>query len=101
MSGKRTVIRRADANQSEVMGDLRKYPGISVRSLHTLGDGIPDLIVGFRGSNYLFELKDPEKPPSKRKLTEDEIKFFDSWNGQVEKVETVKDILEAIGYDHK
>ena len=59
---------RADSNQAEIVDALRKV-GASVQPIHTVGGGVPDLLVGFRGQNYLFEVKDGEKAPSDRRLT--------------------------------
>lgn len=47
---------RVDANQSQVVSALRAA-GASVLSLAPLGKGAPDICCGFRGVNYLFELK--------------------------------------------
>jgi len=45
-----------------------------------------------------MELKDGSKPPSARKLTEDEQKFFDEWTGGmlaiVNSIEEALDILK-------
>jgi hypothetical protein len=87
--------KRVDANQAEIVKKLREK-GLTVLHLHTVGDGAPDICVGCFGLNFLFEIKDPEKFPSQRKLTDDEKKFFDSWMGQVNKVETVEEIIEVI-----
>lgn len=85
---------RTDANQSEIVGFLRAIPGVSVTSLAAVGGGVPDLLVGFRGNNYLFEIKDPEKSPSQRKLTKAQREFHAAWHGQVSVAETFGDILE-------
>ena len=62
------------------------------------GDGLPDLIVGFRGETYLLEVKDSEKVPSAKRLTPAEQHFVDNWRGRpVVIVETVADALRAIG----
>lgn len=88
--------KRTDDNQQEIVDQLRQL-GVSVRHLHMVGDGCPDLLLGLRKLNFLIELKDSKKPPSKKKLTEDEQKFFDSWKGQVNKCETLEEILKVIG----
>lgn len=72
---------RTDANQSEVVKHLRQM-GASVAVISSLGGGVPDLIVGVAGRNYLVELKDPKKPPSKRLLTREEDAFRQAWAGQ-------------------
>jgi len=38
-----------------------------------------DLLVGYRGTLYLFEVKDGAKPESARQLTEGEAEFFEDW----------------------
>lgn len=37
----------------------------------------------YRGANVLVEIKDGNKPPSKRKLTKDEKEWHAQWTGQV------------------
>ena len=71
--------RRIDANQNDRVAALRAC-GAVVRVV-TQGDGIPDLLVGYRGYTLLLEVKDGSKPPSARTLTEAEQKFFDEWRG--------------------
>lgn len=90
-------MRRAkvDANQPEIIEALRKA-GCSVQPLHTIGKGVPDLLVGHRGRNYLLELKDGEKCPSARKLTEDQVAWHQGWRGQVIVIETTEEALHFI-----
>ena len=57
---------------------------------------MPDILVGFNNYNYLFEIKDPDKVPSKRKLTEDEVKWHKAWQGQVHIAHTAEEILKII-----
>ena len=68
-----------DENQSDIVAALRAI-GATVRVI-SQGDGIPDLLVGYKGYTILMEVKDGDKPPSARKLTEAEQKFFDEWTG--------------------
>ena len=88
MTGKACKV---DANQAEIVECLRGIPGCEVRSMATVGDGWPDLAVGYCGRNWFFECKMPGK-----KLTDDQQKFFNSWTGQVQKVETVQEIIKTI-----
>lgn len=88
--------RKVDANQSRIVEQLRRL-GVSVQHLHTIGHGCPDLLLGLRGKNYLVELKDDKKPPSQKVLTPDEQEFFNEWRGQVNKCETLDEILKVIG----
>lgn len=91
---------RVDANQGEIVSALEKI-GCTVVSLASVGDGCPDLLVGFKGKNYLLEVKDGGKTPSKKKLTDDQVKFFAKWRGQVSKVESIFEALQEIGITAK
>lgn len=88
-------IAKTDANQSLIVRALRDL-GASVCSLAQVGNGCPDLAVGWRGRTYLFEVKDGNQPPSKRKLTPDEIAWHASWNGHVDVIESVDDALKIL-----
>jgi Holliday junction resolvase len=90
---------RRDDNEAEIVKALRAC-GAKVRIV-TQGDGIPDLLVGYNGYTILMEVKDGGKPPSARKLTEAEEKFFLEWTGgllvKVESVQEALDILKSCG----
>ena len=75
------VYKRVDANQSEIVKAFREA-GASVFITSSIGNGFPDLIVGIKGKNYLFEVKDGSKCPSQAKLTPMETIFFQTWSGQ-------------------
>lgn len=89
-------IRKADTNQPSLVKQIRQLPGVTVALTHRLGKGFPDAVIGFNGRNYLAEIKDPSLPPSKRKLTPDEQKFFDEWTGQISVIETIDDVIQLI-----
>ena len=69
-------IKKVDKNQPEIVGALKKA-GMSVLHLHTLGNGAPDILVGYHGKNFLFEIKSHGG-----KLTKDEQVFYFEWQGQ-------------------
>ena len=71
---------RTDANHEEVVKALREA-GATVQSLASVGKGVPDLLVGFKSQTMLMEVKDSAKPPSKRRLTEDQLRWHGSWRG--------------------
>jgi len=86
---------RIDANQNQIVDALRKA-GAVVRII-SQGDGIPDLLVGYKGYTILMEVKDGDKVPSARKLTEAEQKFFDDWRGgMLAVVNSVEEALEIL-----
>ena len=90
-------VARIDKNQPAIVQALRGM-GAEVLHTHTLGKGAPDIIVGHHGVNYLFEIKDPAQPKSKRHLTDDEQEFHARWRGTVYVIESFEDaqkILEA------
>jgi len=87
---------KVDANQPEIVAALRKA-GCTVEHLHAVGAGCPDLLVGYRGHNYLVEVKDGAKPPSARKLTPDQVKWHGSWRGSVTVACNVSEAFEAVG----
>ena len=85
---------KVDANQPEIVAALRGI-GADVQHLYTLGEGCPDILVGYRGNNWLFEIK-----TKSGKLTEDEAEWHDKWRGQVHIVRTPEQAIELVsGYD--
>lgn len=93
-------MRRAakiDANQEQVVQALRAA-GATVQSLAGVGVGVPDLLVGHQGKTILFEVKDGRKPPSARRLTEDQLKWHGAWRGgPLAVVDGVDAALRALG----
>ena len=87
---------RVDQNQGEIVAALRAA-GCSVVSLAAVGKGVPDLLVGLRGTNRLLEVKDGSKPPSARRLTPDQRDWHMTWAGQVLTVTSAQDALEQLG----
>ena len=86
---------RIDANQNQIVDALRKA-GAVVRII-SQGDGIPDLLVGYKGYTILMEVKDGDKVPSARKLTEAEQKFFDDWRGgMLVVINSVEEAIETL-----
>ena len=83
---------KIDVNQPALVEQIRDL-GYTVQHLHTLGKGCPDIMVGGKGMNYLFEIKNPEYDG---KLTADEQEWHDMWKGQVDIVETIEDVLEVV-----
>jgi hypothetical protein len=90
------VIRRTDNNHAKIMEECRKIPSLSIFSTHTLGKGFPDIVIGYKGINYLFEIKDGDKPKSQRQLTPHEKSFHMKWRGQVNVAYSIDDILNVI-----
>lgn len=87
---------RIDRNQPEIVKVLRSL-GATVQPLHTIGKGCPDLVIGYRGKNFLVEVKDSMQPPSKRALTADELEWHVMWEGQVCVVESAEAARQLLG----
>ena len=71
---------KIDANQEAVVTALRTA-GATVQSLASVGKGVPDLLVGYKGQTLLMEIKDGFKAPSARLLTEDQLRWHHNWKG--------------------
>jgi hypothetical protein len=94
---------RVDPAQAEIVDVLRDV-GASVAPTSAVGAGFPDLVVGFRGRNYLLEVKQPEGPrggsSSKgQQLNDEQMRWHQRWRGQVSVVRTPSDALRVIGAD--
>lgn len=95
--------KRVDANQASVVDALRRC-GCKVQTLHTVGDGCPDLLVGWHGLLFVVEVKDGDKPPSKQKLTEDEVRWHGEWKDErvyiLNSVERIPGLLQRVETDY-
>lgn len=92
----RRIAAKVDRNQPEIVAALRGA-GATVQPLHTVGAGCPDLLVGFRGRNFLLEVKDWNARSGDRELNPAQVEWHGGWKGQVCKVETVEAALIAVG----
>ena len=91
------IAARTDENHEQIVKCLRDA-GAVVQSLAAVGHGVPDLLVGFRGQTILIEVKDAKQPPSKRRLTEDQIRWHGAWcGGPVAVVDGIEAALRVLG----
>jgi hypothetical protein len=81
---------KKDLNQAAIVAALRAI-GCSVQILNQ--GGVPDLLVGFRGVNYLLEVKS-----ARGRLTSSQQPFLSLWRGHVAVVRSLTDALMAIGH---
>jgi len=88
---------RVDSNQSDIVKDLRKIPGVTVEPGHD------DILVGFRGKTYWVEIKDPAKTLKKNgelkdgALKNSQEKLKAEWTGNYIIAWSLDQILEEIG----
>lgn len=86
-------MRRAakiDNTQNEIVKAFRDM-GASVSILATVGQGFPDLVLGYRGLNVLVECK-----TAKGKLTADQERFHANWKGDIRIARSVDDAIGII-----
>lgn len=83
-------VAKVDANQPEIVEYFRKT-GWSVLIISQLKNCC-DIIVSKNGRTVAVEIKDGDKPPSQRKLTEGEESFRKSWQGEYSIIESIDDI---------
>lgn len=81
---------RIDQNHTAVVDALRAV-GASVQSLARVGNDCPDLLVGYRGVNYVLEVKTPKGP-----VKPGQEKWAAQWKGQTAIVRSVDEALVAI-----
>ena len=88
-------MRRAasiDSNQPSIVDWARKL-GFSVTITSGAGGGFPDTAFGIWDQVFLPEIKDPAKPPSKRKLTPAQERWHGEWKGHKCIIETSDDVV--------
>lgn len=84
---------KVDANQKAIVHALRLI-GASVESLHQVGKGVPDLLVGFRGQMWLLEVKNPD---GRNRVHMEQTAWHDAWQGpEVLVVRSVDEAVEAV-----
>lgn len=98
--------KRRDANEPDVVNALVAAGAVVTR---LDGDGVPDLLVGFKGRSFLLEVKLPMGPrgglPEHREheggrgdLTAAQVKWWDAWIGEPAiVVRSPSEALAAIG----
>jgi len=91
---------KVDGNQAAIVSALRQV-GATVTPCHGVGEGFPDLCVGWSGETFLLEVKDPSQPISGQALTPPQVKWHNGWRGHARVVRTVKEALEAVGIPFK
>lgn len=87
------TVRRAakvDGNHKEIVEEFRRLR-CSVVSLAAVGGGVPDLLVGFGGRNFLVEVKLP-----KGKVSELQKKWYEYWEGYATVVRSIEEVRERV-----
>ena len=90
---------RTDKNHSALLKLIKTIPGVSIQDLGWASGGVPDTMLGFRGRNYLVEIKRPDTAPSKSKLNDAQVEWHETWRGQVAVCRTFSDVLKVLGIE--
>lgn len=95
--------KRTDENHKELIAELREVlPDATITDLSGVGKGVPDILIGWKKMNFLFEIKDGEKTKSQRSLTDAQKDFHLKHQGQANVVTSAAEvcaILARIFYD--
>lgn len=78
---------KSDGNQTAIVKALRKIPNVSVYT------GVDDILVGYKGVSYWYEIKATEKSS----LQPVQTKLLAEWKGHYKIVWNLDMILEDIG----
>jgi hypothetical protein len=85
--------RKVDANQGEIVSALEAI-GVQVFDLSASGDGVPDLLCGFRGRLELLEVKNPDGRGNR--LTIPQVRFHEKMRNAGIPIRIVSNIPEAL-----
>jgi hypothetical protein len=97
---KHRTAAKVDANQNQIVEDLRKIPGLSIELGHD------DILVGWQGRTYWYEIKNPEKANKKGEvypsaIKPDQKRLIAEFKGHYKIVTTTEEILDDIGIRRK
>ena len=85
---------KVDENHADIVAEFRKYPFIKVHDCSAYGGGFPDLLVRIFDSIHLCEVKDGDKPPSRRTLTPSQETFHADYPVTI--VESTADVTRFV-----
>ena len=84
--------KRVDENQSQLVNTFIAL-GASVLNLSRVGQGCPDLLIGYKNKSVLVEIK----KDAKAVFTEPQIKFMQNWRGgTVSRIDSVDAAIRLI-----
>ena len=81
---------RTDLNHAQVINGLRQA-GMAAHSIASVGDGVPDILVGFRGICVVLEVKRYKEEPNQK-----EKDFAARWPGPYAIVNTPEEAILAV-----
>ncbi len=86
---------RIDNNQKEIVESLEDIPNLTVAKGHD------DILVGFRGATYWYEIKNPDRARKDgsmhdNALQDSQKKLKEKWQGHYKVVTCLDDILKDL-----
>lgn len=89
--------KRVDGNQRQIISAL-EAAGASVVDASRMGQGFPDLVIGYRNVTLLMECKDPKTAYGKKGANQNQKAFMETWKGgPVAIVDGPEAALRALG----
>ena len=94
---KHRLAAKTDANEQAIVKELRQIPGITVEQGHD------DILVGYKGQNWWYELKSPDCVSRKTGTVLDsskkpsQIRLEQEWKGKYRVVWNINQILIDLG----
>ena len=92
---KKKPFKGKDATQDGIVAAL-EAAGATVQDLCRYGS-VPDLLVGYRGANYLIECKPVEGDKRQLNLNAKQVDWHAAWQGQVAVANSPEQALAIIG----
>lgn len=89
---KRHFAAKRDKSEPAIVKSLRFLKGVSYTFINMTG--VPDLLLGYAGRNYLIEVK----TPGRWTLTPDQLRWHGDWKGEIAIAETIEDVVAALNY---
>lgn len=84
--------KRVDENQKQIIHTFIAL-GASVLNLSRVGEGAPDLAIGYKGNTVFVEVKRDSKAP----YTDSQVKFMQEWRGgAVSRIDSVDAAIRLI-----
>jgi hypothetical protein len=93
----KTTFHGKDGTQDAIVAAL-KAAGATVQDLSRIATpGVPDLLVGYKGRNFLIECKPEEGTKKQLSLRPSQEKWHGDWQGQVDVARSPETALKIIG----
>jgi len=84
--------KRVDDNQKQIIHTFIAL-GASVLNLSRVGEGCPDILIGYKKHSVLCEIKRDNKAP----YTESQVKFMQNWRGgPISRIDSVDAAIRLI-----